>query len=91
MSDQLKQAEAPSEREDFEAWAASKSMPLSSHGDGFYTNVRTRNAWGGWQARAALSTQQAGFTKADMNAEYARGRADGWGAVADRFSEGVQP
>jgi hypothetical protein len=50
----MSDSKAMSEREAFEDFAARNSLPLQSHG-GFYSNIRTRNAWIGWQARASLA------------------------------------
>ena len=47
--------EAVDERAAFEADAKRLGMPLENSG-GHYANIRTRNRWLGWQARAALAT-----------------------------------
>lgn len=59
-------AEGVSEREAFEKDAAELGMPLDGHG-GHYSNIRTRNRWLGWQARAALSRRPAA---SDLKAEH---------------------
>lgn len=49
-----KDARGVDERTAFEAYAASQGYPLDGHG-GHYSNIRTRNNWMGWQARALLA------------------------------------
>ncbi len=45
------------ERRDFEAWAKEHHYSISTDDDGNYANFETIDAWEGWQARAALQSQ----------------------------------
>lgn len=80
------QAEAPSEREAREMQeVADKLREAGYHSAANNTERTIADIKSGNMPRAvigaALATQHAAFTKADMNAEYVRGRADGWNAA----------
>lgn len=80
------QAEAPSEREALIARCERDSHNLTFPFLAPTIKEQHEAAQTLRDCAAALATQQAALTQADMNAEYVRGRADGWNAA--RSSEG---